>query len=103
MKEVDKEGFPRLEFRVDPGHCVETLARREYLKLTRAYLRGEGDEGELGGKIDLLWEFLECADFRALRRVCEERLREGKDVSFVLYREGGSLRYGFADEENRDG
>jgi hypothetical protein len=87
-----------VELRADADHCLETAARREYQRLTRAFLRGELEEVEAEESIELLREFLEKADFVALRRACEERLRQGKETAFLLYREGKELVYGFLDE-----
>jgi len=98
MGEGRKRPFPAVELRADAGHCLETAARREYQRLTRAYLRGELEESEAEERIELLREFLEEADFPALRRACEVRLREGRGTAFLLFRQGEGLRYGFLDE-----
>lgn len=89
---------PSLELKADDRHCLESAARREYHRLSQAFLRGELEEAEAEERIDLLREFLENADFATLRRSCEERLREGREIAFLIYREGEELRYGFADE-----
>lgn len=88
---------------VDPDHCVETAARKEYERLVKAYLRGEGEEEETERKVELLREFLECADFGRLRRRCEEFFRRGEEkVKFFVSRGDGGLSCGIL-EEGREG
>lgn len=103
MGMVDERPFLAVELRADTEHCLETAARREYRRLTGAFLRGELEEAEAEERIEVLREFLESADFAALRRACEERLREGRGTAFLLYREGKELRYGFTDEASESG
>ncbi len=76
----------------DLFHCIETVARKEYEEVTRRLLGGVSDAA-LEGKLSLLRDFLEAADFRELRRQSEERLLQGKRVKFILYCEKGQLRY----------
>lgn len=102
VDEVEKL-HPMVELRADPEHCLETAARREYGRLTRAYLRGELEGAEAEERIELLRKFLEGADFAALRRACEARMREGRDTAFLLFRAGEELRCGFRDELEEHG
>ncbi len=92
-----EDGIPPLELvlEVDPDHCVETVAKGEYERITRALLQEGGDDEALGERLELLREFLLTADFPALRRSSEERFLRGERVSFYLRREGGNLSYGF--------
>lgn len=85
-----------MEFPVDPDHCVETVAKRRLEGLTRAYLRGEIGE-ECAEDIELLREFLSCADFQSLRSRSEELFMAGKKVRFFLSREGRRIIYGFKE------
>ncbi len=93
-----REVSPRVVLRADARHCLETAARREYGRLVRAFLRGELEEAHAEESIELVREFLERADFADLRRACEERMREGRDTDFVIFRRGRELACGFADE-----
>ncbi|MGQ9474601.1 MAG: hypothetical protein ACUVRX_07115 [Actinomycetota bacterium] len=88
----------RVKLEADYGHCLETAARREYQRLTLAYLRGELEDSEAEERIELLREFLERADFAGLRQASERRIREGRGTAFTLFREGEEMRYGFVDE-----
>ncbi|WP_287154281.1 hypothetical protein [Candidatus Solincola tengchongensis] len=103
MGEGQERPFPAVELGADAEHCLETAARREYQRLMGAFLRGELEEVEAEAGIELLREFLERADFAALRRACEGRLRKGMDTVLLLYREGEELRYGFVDEAGEAG
>lgn len=91
-------GRLRAKLVADSEHCLETVARREYQELTRAYLRGELEGSEAEDRIELLREFLETADFAGLRQACEGRIREGRSTAFLLFREGEEMRFGFVDE-----
>lgn len=70
------------------GHCVETGAKRELNRLMDAYFDGEGDPADLEESIGLVREFLESADFSALRSSderldgsVESRVELGRDSS----------------------
>ena len=49
------------------AHCVETAARSEHRRLTGELLRGGGTDASVEARVELLHEFLEQTDFRALR------------------------------------
>ncbi len=81
-----------IELFPDLCHCIETVARKEYEDITRRLLADAGD-AVLEGRLSLLRDFLEMADFKELRRESEQRLLQGKKVKFLLYREQRQLRY----------
>lgn len=81
-----------IELFPDLCHCIETVARKEYEDITRRLLADAGD-AVLEGRLSLLRDFLEMADFRELRRQSEVHLLQGRKVKFVLYCEQGRLRY----------
>jgi len=74
-------------------HCIETKARQEFLKSTDEYMQTGKEDKELEERIELLRAFLESMDFRELRRQSEEYLTEGKNVTFILYRQEGKPKY----------
>ncbi len=70
------------------GHCVETGAKRELKRLMDAYFDGAGDPSDIEESIELVREFLESADFSALRSsderldgTVESRVELGRDSS----------------------
>jgi len=74
------------------SHCIETAAKAEYEKSLRQLLVGENDRRELPERVDMLTRFLSTADFRKLRKESERYLLEGKQVKFLVYQEGSSIR-----------
>jgi len=74
-------------------HCVETEAKNEYRRITGLLLEAEdGAEVEkLGEELELLREFIEKADFNALRS-SDERLAGVRPGRCVIDRSGGVPR-----------
>jgi hypothetical protein len=91
-KEHRRTPGEKIELRVNLDQCIETAARREYDNLVRTYFQTGRVEEEFASRIELLREFLESADFKALRAESEKHLLDGKEVRFVLYREQGGVR-----------
>ena len=83
----------RIELTPTLTHCIETTARREFLKSKAEYMETGKEARELEEKIELLRAFLESMDFRELRRQSEKYLTEGKAVRFILYLEEGKHKY----------
>jgi hypothetical protein len=83
----------QVELVPDLSHCVETAAKREYQELIRSYFQAGKGDSEFEEKIELLRTFLETADFRELRKESEAYLVKGQKVKFILYREGGEVKY----------
>ena len=73
--------------------CIESTARREYLKSTDEYMRKGQKDRKLEEKIELLRMFLETVDFRKLRADSEKHLIEGKNVRFILTLVKGNPEY----------
>ncbi|MBN1498106.1 MAG: hypothetical protein JXA07_15140 [Spirochaetes bacterium] len=73
------------------NHCIETEARREFSRLMDTYFNTDDVEGELDGRIELLRDFLENSDFRALRS-SDQRLSGERESDVVITRcEKGSI------------
>ena len=73
------------------NHCIETEARREFSRLMETYFDTDDVEGELDGRIELLRDFLENSDFRALRS-SDQRLSGERESDVVITRcEKGSI------------
>lgn len=83
----------QIELVPDLSHCIETVARREYDNLVSGYLQAGKGDSEFREKIELIWNFLESADFRELRRQSEGYLLKGQKIKFILYRERGKAKY----------
>ena len=81
-----------IEFKPSLSECIETLAKREYEESLRDCLAPTEDSKELQEKIKLPRLFLESADFRQLRAVCERWLSEGKGVKLILRLVNGKPR-----------
>lgn len=86
----------QIELIPDLTHCIETVARKEYNDLIKAYLRAGTSDAELEEKIELLRSFLETTDFRKLRQESESYLLQGLKVKFIVYQEDGETRYRLA-------
>jgi len=86
----------QIELIPDLTHCIETVARKEYDDLIKAYLRAGTSDAELEEKIELLRSFLETTDFRKLRQESESYLLQGLKVKFIVYQEDGETRYRLA-------
>ncbi|HUV52880.1 MAG TPA: radical SAM protein [Dehalococcoidia bacterium] len=83
----------RIELVPTLDHCIETVARQEFLKSTDEYMQSTEANKKLEDKIELLRAFLETADFRKLRSESEKHLIEGKIVRFILTLDKGKLDY----------
>jgi hypothetical protein len=77
----------------DTSHCIETVAKMEYRDLMHSCLRTGTADADSAEKMELLHDFLETADFKALRKQSDGYLLEGKDVSFIIYRDKDALKW----------
>lgn len=77
----------------DTSHCIETVAKMEYREVMHSFLQSGTVDDYSAEKMDLLHDFLETADFKALRRQSDEYLLEGKDVSFIIYKDKNALKW----------
>lgn len=84
-----------MELKLEPNisHCIETVAKRQYNKVLNRLLKGEEEDEQLLEELELLRLFLETGDFRKLRGVSEEFLRNGRRVEFVLRSTNGAPGY----------
>jgi hypothetical protein len=73
-----------IELEPDLGNCVQTLAKREYDRLTRELLTSDEEDAELQERLETLRMFLESTDFGELRSRYEPHLVEGRRVRFKL-------------------
>lgn len=74
-------------------HCIETAAKREFLKAEAEYMQSNKEDKNLEEKIELLRMFIDTANFRELRAESEKYLTEGKVVKFLLSLDNGKLSY----------
>ena len=81
-----------LTLRPDLSHCVETVARRKYERALGLVIKDNKDAG-LEEELELLWSFLESADFSDLRNRCDRYLLDNKHVEVRLVSSVGSLAY----------
>ena len=77
----------------DLSSCVQTLAKREYDRLTTKLLMSDEEDAELQERLETLRIFLESTDFRELRSRYEPYLIEGKRVRFILRRAADRTEY----------
>ena len=77
----------------DLSNCVQTLATREYNRLTRELLTSDAEDLELQERLETLRMFLEATDFRELRSRYEPHLVEGKRVRFTLRQAADEAEY----------
>ena len=77
----------------DTSHCIETVAKMEYRELMHSCLRTGTANAYSAEKMELLHDFLEAADFKALRKQSDEYLLEGKNVSCIIYRDKDALKW----------
>ena len=77
----------------DLSSCVQTLAKREYDRLTRELLTSDEEDLELQERLETLRLFLESTDFRELRSRYEPYLVEGKRVRFTLRQAAAKAEY----------
>jgi len=75
------------------SQCIETVAKREYQETIQKLLSAEKLSVRLEEKAEILRLFLLGADFRKLRAQSEVQLMRGRSVSFVVYLEGGMVKY----------
>jgi hypothetical protein len=75
-----------VEIKLEPdlSCCVQTLAKREYDRLTRELLTSDEEDTELQDRLETLRIFLESTDFGELRSRYEPHLVEGRRVRFTL-------------------
>lgn len=75
-----------VEIKLEPdlSSCVQTLAKREYDRLTRELLMSDEEDTELQERLETLRMFLESTDFGELRSRYEPHLVAGKRVRFTL-------------------
>ena len=83
----------RLTLVPDTSHCIETVARMEYRQLMHTFLQDGTADAYSAEKMELLRDFLETADFKALRKQSDEYLLEGNNISFIIYRDKGALKW----------
>jgi hypothetical protein len=83
----------RIKLVPDTTHCIETVAKMEYRELMHSCLQTGTADAYSAEKMELLREFLETADFKALRKQSDEFLLAGKHVSFIIYRHKNTLKY----------
>ena len=81
------------EIEPDLSSCVQTLAKREYNRLTRELLTSDEEDAELQERLETLRMFLESTDFSELRSRYEPYLVEGKRVRFTLRRAADKAEY----------
>ena len=84
-------------------HRIETVAKNEYGETLRQLLAASEGTEELEEKVELLRIFLETMDFSKLRRESEKHLLQGRKVTFVVYREGGTAKYDLRVEQSLSG
>jgi len=83
----------QIKLEPDLSSCVQTLAKREYNRLTTELLTSDDEDAELQERLETLRLFLESTDFRVLRSRYEPFLVEGKRVRFTLRRAGDKTEY----------
>jgi hypothetical protein len=79
------ELYPTLEC------CIETAARQEFTRLAADCLNRGNVDSEGEAKIEMLRDFLQTADFGALRQESAFYLIVGEQVRFVLTDNGENL------------
>ncbi|MBN1533523.1 MAG: hypothetical protein JXA20_12720 [Spirochaetes bacterium] len=81
--------------------CIETASKREYRRLMDEYFCSDGDAAALERRIQLLGDFIEGSDFRALRG--SDPLLEGHNDLFVrIFRDDeGVVRYALQGNEEK--
>jgi hypothetical protein len=84
-----------VEIRLEPdlSSCVQTLAKREYDRLTRELLTSDEEDAELQESLETLRVFLESTDFSELRGRYEPYLVEGRRVRFTLRQAADKAEY----------
>jgi hypothetical protein len=82
-----------IELEPDLSCCVQTLAKREYDRLTRELLTSDEEDLELQERMETLRLFLEATNFRELRSRYEPDLVAGRRVRFTLRRAGEKAEY----------
>ena len=75
------------------SQCIETVAKKKYDETVRQVLASEEHNRKLLEIVGILKNFLETADFKKLRAESERHLADGRYVKFVVYAEGGVLKY----------
>jgi len=75
------------------SQCIETIAKDEYKETVQKLLSTEKVSHKLKEKAEILSLFLQVADFRKLRAESEEYILQGRNVSFIVYLESGTIKY----------
>jgi hypothetical protein len=91
MEPIDLD--PRYSTSSVPGRCVKCLAEQELNKCLFELLRGEGDDGELAQRFEMIVSFLKSPESKRLRDQSERYLSEGKEVVVRIYFVDGKPRY----------
>lgn len=82
-----------IEIEPDLSSCVQTLAKREYSRLTSELLASDEEDAELQERLETLRIFLESTDFSELRSRYEPYLVQGKRVRFTLRQAADKAEY----------
>jgi hypothetical protein len=84
-----------VEIKLEPdlSSCIQTLARREYDRLTREILTSDEEDAELQERLETLRIFLESTNFSELRSRYEPFLVQGKRVRFTLRQTADKAEY----------
>ncbi|HEY31800.1 MAG TPA: hypothetical protein G4O10_01695 [Dehalococcoidia bacterium] len=85
--------MPVIELIPDLSSCIETVAKREYEKVSKALLTAAKRDEELEQKVETLRLFLENMDFRKLRSESEKHILNGKIVKFIISLDNGRPKY----------
>ncbi len=83
----------KIVLKPDLDHCIQTLAKKEYEKISGRLLSGEMADTRLQKKLEMLAIMLKELDFAELRRQSELYLAQGKKVTFVFYMKSGLPGY----------
>ena len=82
-----------IELIPDNLHCIETVARKEYINLSDNLLRSGKYDADFEAKFELLRGFLNQFDFRKLRQESDDYLQKGQRIKFIIYGEHGNVNY----------
>lgn len=66
-------------------HCIETEAKAVFRNMVSRYMESDAIDHEIEGKIELLREFIEKSDFKAMRSG-DRKLAGGMDIKVILSR-----------------
>ena len=82
-----------IELKPDLSTCIETLSKREYERTLNLFFQKAGEEEDLSERLEALRLFLESSNFGHLRSQYEGFLKEGKEVTFMIYLSEGQANY----------